>query len=115
MAVGYTTFYLSNGQQVGVYITTTQAVNTDLRCSITGTPTAASPFVFTVMSRACITDIVESANVSGEMEIMKDGIRTGIKIVQSAQWEVARYRMIVPRWCFEPGHQYGFLQTVVHA
>ena len=117
MAAGSMDLLLSNGQKISVYVAAGQVVNSPLRMNIAGEAAATSPFTFSVLGNACINDIVNVTNASGEMEIIADGVRTGKKIPQDARFAIGQVGRdtSVFRYCFRPGVSYGLWQTIVQA
>ena len=117
MAAGTITIFLTNGQTLSIYDASSEAVNAEKRCSLTGTAVSTSPFGFTVSSRCCIRDMVVLTSVDGEFEITKNGVRTGKKIPVHAGFAVSVDRTMqnIPKLCFEPGVQYGCLQTMLRS
>ena len=118
MAATTQTLFLSNGQTLSIYFSAGQAVNSSVRCSLTGEATAASPFTFSVLTPCSIRDIINPATaVLGEYEFLHNGVRTGRKITTDARWlsTLANRQAYVPQMRFVPGVTYSILQTVVQS
>ena len=118
MAATNQTLFFSNGQTLDIYFTAGQAVNSNVRCSLTGAATATSPFTFSVLTPCSIKDIINPASaVLGEYEFVHNGVRTGKKITTDARWlsTLANRDIYVPRYRFVPGVTYSLIQTVLQS
>jgi len=113
MGAGSHTFLLSNGQKIEVY-TNSSIVGAPLHCSVSGTVTVTSPYIFTVDSVCSVVDFWVVTSTSGNIEIFADGKRSGKRYPIDQRFLITQANRAnwIPRISFRPGVQYTLIPVV---
>jgi len=112
MAAGATNIYLSNGQILSCYHSSSP-INSPLNVSMTGPAGSTSPFDFFVQSTCTIVDVIVTTSTAGELEFYREGKATGKKIPVDQRYALANDRKnIIPRYTLVAGVRYQVVPSI---